>query len=67
MASGDPQNTKPSPTGVKAKKLSQKEQSARFIETARELDADMAGARFDRAIDLILPKKATISNDDIVS
>lgn len=57
MASGDPQNTARKPTGKKAKKLSQKEQSERFKEAARELEADETGEAFERALDRVLPKK----------
>jgi hypothetical protein len=57
MASGKPQNTAPRPSGKKAGKLSQKEQSERFKEAARELEADESGKAFDRAIDAIAPPK----------
>ncbi len=57
MVSGDPQNTKPIPVGKKAKKLSQKEQSAQFVETARELSSDESGESFERAIDAMLVKQ----------
>lgn len=57
MASGDPQNTAPKPSSKKAKPLSQKEQSERFKQTARELEADETGAAFDRAIRQLLPEK----------
>ena len=33
----------------------QKEQSERFIESARQLDADETGASFQRALDVVLP------------
>lgn len=56
MASGDPQNTARKPTGKKAKKLSQKEQSERFKETARELGVDESGEAFERAINVVLPR-----------
>lgn len=39
-----------------SKKMTAKEQSERFIETARELGADSADHEFDRALDLILPR-----------
>lgn len=39
-------------------KLSQKEQSARFIETARELDADESGTAFERAVGVVLNPKS---------
>jgi hypothetical protein len=58
MASGKPQDTAPKPSGKKAGKLSQKEQSERFKETARLLEADEGGADFNSAIDRILPEKA---------
>ena len=57
MASGDPQNTARKPTGKKAKRLSQKEQSERFKEAARELDVDESGEAFERALDRVLPRK----------
>lgn len=50
MASGNPQNTSPKPSGKKATPLSQKEQSERFIETARELGVDESGKAFEKAI-----------------
>lgn len=53
MVSGDPPNTAPKPTGKKATKLSQKEQSERFKETARELEADETGKAFEHALDKI--------------
>lgn len=40
-----------------SKKLSQKEQSERFIATARELEADESGEAFDRAVEVVLPIK----------
>ena len=58
MASGDPPNTSPA-KGGKRKPLSQKEQSERFKETARELEVDQSGAEFGRALDRILPPKGT--------
>ena len=58
MASGNPPDTvpKPKPSGKKAGKLSQKEQSERFIEAARELQINLTDHEFDRALDLILPR-----------
>lgn len=50
MASGDHQDTARKPSGKKKKKLSQKEQSERFIETARKLEADETGEAFERAL-----------------
>lgn len=38
------------PPEKKAKKLSQKEQSERFKQTARELEADESGASFEKAV-----------------
>ena len=59
MASGDPQNTARKPTGKKANPLSQKEQSERFKETARELEADESGEAFERSVSAILnPKRS---------
>lgn len=57
MASGDHPNTAPKPSGKKAKPLSQKEQSERFKETARELEADESGKSFEDAVGRVLPKK----------
>lgn len=58
MASGDQANTNRKPSGKKAKKLTQKEQSERFIETARELDVDETGPTFERAVfAVIAPSK----------
>lgn len=62
MVSGDPQNTAPKPSGRKAKKLSQKEQSERFMETARELDVDESGKAFERAAGAILPPRSKPSS-----
>lgn len=52
MASEDRPSTTPraKPSGKKAKPLSQKEQSERFRETARELDVDETGVTFERAM-----------------
>lgn len=57
MASKDHQNTKPdkelgdgSKSQSKKKKMTSEEQSARFIETARELECDETGKKFDRAM-----------------
>lgn len=57
MASGDRPNTARKPPGKKAKKLSQKEQSERFKETARELGADETGKAFERAVTTVLPAR----------
>ena len=54
MASGDPPNTARKPSGKKAQKLSQKEQSERFKETARELEADESGEAFERVTNALL-------------
>jgi hypothetical protein len=63
MASGDRPDTsrKPKPSGKKAKRLSQKEQSERFIETARTVAADSSGKAFDDAIDILIAKKGYTS------
>ena len=42
----------------KPKKMTAKEQSARFIQTARELDADESGESFRKAADRILQPKS---------
>lgn len=57
MASGDHPNTAPKPPGKKTGKLSQKEQSERFKEAARELEADESGEAFERAIGKIVTVK----------
>lgn len=57
MASGDHPDTSPKPSGKKAKRLSQKEQSERFKQTARELEVDESGNAFDAAINEILPPR----------
>lgn len=60
MASGDKADTSQGPkkpSGTKAKKLSQKEQSERFIETARQLGADESGRPFERALERALSKR----------
>ena len=59
MASGDRPSTAPKrkPPGKKAVKLSQKEQSERFKEAARELGADESGHEFQTMLDRILPGK----------
>jgi hypothetical protein len=56
MASGDPPNTDAKPSGKKARKLSQKEQSERFKETARELGAGESDDAFNRALETVLPQ-----------
>ncbi len=58
MASGDPPNTAPKPSGKKAKRLSQNEQSERFKETARELEVDESGEAFERAIKALIRSKS---------
>lgn len=59
MASGDPADTdrRPKPSGKKKKKLSQREQSERFIETARALEADESGERFDAVVSRVIKPK----------
>jgi hypothetical protein len=52
---GAPKSAKPRP---KAKpKLTDKEQSERFIETARQLGVDETGTDFEKALDQIIPEK----------
>lgn len=58
MASGDRRNTARKTPGKKAKRLSQKEQSERFKETARELASQESGEAFARALDKILPSSS---------
>ncbi len=61
MASGDQADTdrRPKPSGKKKKKkLSQKEQSERFIEIARALEAEESGEAFERAVgEIITPRR----------
>jgi hypothetical protein len=54
MGSGNPQSTSPKPTGKKAKKLTQKEQSERFIEAARKIGVDETGEAFEMAVERML-------------
>lgn len=54
MASGDRPNTDRKPPGKKVGKLSQKEQSERFKQTARELNVDETGEDFERALRRVL-------------
>jgi hypothetical protein len=57
MASGDRPSTarKARTKSPKARATDDdKEQSARFIETARQLDSDESGSAFDKAIDSML-------------
>lgn len=63
MESGDPQDTARKPNGKKAKKLSQKEQSERFKETARELVVDETGHNFDDALGRILGTASRTKRD----
>ena len=57
MVSGDPPNTARKPSGKKAKPLSQKEQSQRFLDMAKELEVDETGGDFDRAAGILLKSK----------
>jgi hypothetical protein len=59
MASSEPPKlpAKPKPSGRKSRKLSQKEQSERFIETARTLQSDESGTPFERAMRVVIPLK----------
>ncbi len=63
MASGDRPNTARKPSGKKANPLSQKEQSERFKETARELEADESGKAFERAMGVLIKPKSGRSGD----
>ncbi|HEY6630390.1 MAG TPA: hypothetical protein VIZ90_02965 [Rhizobiaceae bacterium] len=60
MASGDPPNTARKPTGKKAVKLSQREQSERFKQAARELEADETGEAFEKAMKKVLPGRKSV-------
>jgi hypothetical protein len=57
---------KPKAKPTKQKKMTAKQQSERFIQTARELEADESGKLFDNSVKAILqPKKATpLSSSD---
>jgi hypothetical protein len=57
MASGDPPNTSRE-KGGKREKLSQKEQFERFKETARKLEADETGEKFEKAMQVIASASA---------
>jgi hypothetical protein len=57
MASSEHPKHRAKPSGKKAEKLSKREQSERFIETAREIEADESGRVFERAIDFVLVPK----------
>jgi hypothetical protein len=48
---GAPKKAKPKP------KLTDKEQSERFIETARELGVDESGRAFEKTFEKIMPPK----------
>lgn len=61
-SSGSPSSPSKKPRAKKpkagsSKKMTQKEQSERFKETARQLDVDESGEAFERAVDKILPTK----------
>jgi len=45
------------PTGRKKKKDNPVEQSQRFIETAKALECDESGEKFDSAISAVITKK----------
>lgn len=51
---------KPKPK-AKPKSKPDKDQSARFIETARELSSDESGEKISEAIDHILPTKGPLN------
>jgi len=53
---GAPKKAKP--------KLSDKEQSARSIETARQLEADESGAAFNKVLEKLAPPNAGKSKTD---
>lgn len=58
MASGDRPNTARKPPGKKTGKLSQKEQSERFKEAARELEVDETGKAFEGLVGKLLRPKS---------
>ncbi len=58
MANESPPAARKPSGGSKAKKpkrLSQKEQSERFIQTAREVGADESGEEFGKVLDYVIP------------
>lgn len=55
MASGDRPDTGQKPKKP-SRKLSQKEQSERFIATARELEVNESGDAFEKAVGVVLPQ-----------
>ena len=61
MASKDPQNTDPDAkpgdgsASQSKKKMTPEEQSARFIETARELECDETACALDKVMKKIIP------------
>lgn len=61
MASGDRRSTDQKPSGKRKKKLSQKEQSERFKETARKLEVDESGEAFEDAMRRITNQPAKSS------
>lgn len=65
MASNEHQKAqaKLKPSGKKTEKLSQKEQSERFKEAARELEAEEDGRAFERAIGTVLKGPGSHSKD----
>jgi len=58
MATTARPDTAEKPSGKKAKKISQKEQSERFKETARMLEVEETGAEFEKALERVLPRQA---------
>lgn len=46
------------PTVRPKKKKPDKDQAARFMETARELKVDESGESFEKAVRILLPEKA---------
>jgi hypothetical protein len=46
------------PKPKRADKLSQQEQSERFIQTARELEADESGAAFEKAVSVVVTRRS---------
>lgn len=57
MASGDSPNTGRKPPGKKLRPLSQEEQSERFKETARNLQADESREEFERIVTVLVTKR----------
>lgn len=64
MAKADGEKPRPKPTGKKAPAAKgEKSQRERFIETAREIEADESGQFFENAFARLVPRKASSKDD----